>query len=132
MGFLTSLLRSIFGLGSKRRPVAPARIDDDPEFQFVPLEELDARVHGPAERELTDSMCGHLAPALLESIPAVAALTHALMLVSELADGLRARPSPKALTDARQRYLQQPLRTRLGDRPGVWVPVLRPPRPRWA
>lgn len=107
-----------------RRAPATACIEEEEDIDlFVPLDELDAHC---AADEAT-SAAGSLIPALLDGVaPALSVVAHGLTMLAEITDALAQRPSPQAISDATRAYLQQPMRTRLGDRAGVWVRVPGP------
>jgi len=107
---------SLFRRTPARR--SPPDIDEEDIDLFVPLDELDA--HCAADE--VNANTGALVPALLDAaVPGLAVIAHGLTLLAELTDGMAPRPTPQAISDATRAYFQQPMRTRLGDRPGVWV-----------
>jgi hypothetical protein len=111
-----------------RRAPAPRCIDEDEGIDlFVPLDELDAHC---AADEAT-AATGALVPAMLDGVaPGLSVVAHGLTMLAEITDALAPRPSPQAISEATRAYLQQPMRTRLGERAGVWVRVLGPRRRR--
>lgn len=109
-----------------RRTPAPSCIEEEEDIDlFVPLDELDAHC---AADEAT-AAAGALIPALLDGVaPVLSVVAHGLTMLAEITDALAPRPSPRAISDATCAYRQQPMRTRLGDRSGVWVRVPGPRR----
>jgi hypothetical protein len=113
----------MFGLFSHRQSNRVQDLDDDLDL-FVPIETLDHQ-----EPVLTDAMASSMAPTILAEVaPTLGALAHVLTLAAEAGDLLQPRPAPQAINDAARAYLQQPQRTRFGERAGVWVKVQRPRR----